>query len=59
MVRFTHPRHGVLTGYGALDKKKSRVTLAHNGRPVSARTPQAQLLSRNYGYGLLTKLNSA
>lgn len=38
MVRFTHPRHGVLSGYGALDKKKSRVALAHNVRPVSART---------------------
>ena len=58
LVRFTHPRHGTLTGYGALDKRKSRVTLKHDGKPVSVGMPLAQLLSRNHGYRLTTTQES-
>ena len=58
LIRFTHPRHGTLTGYGALDKRKSRVPLKHDGRLVSVGTPQAQLLSRNHGYRLTTTQES-
>ena len=52
LVRFSHPRHGVLTGHGALDKKRNRVALTHDGKPVSVRTSLVQLLSRNHGYRL-------
>ena len=55
MVRFTHPRHGTLTGYGALDKRKSRVTLTQDGRPISVRIQSARLLTRNHGYRLTAK----
>ena len=55
MVRFSHPKHGILTGYGALDKRKGRVALTHNGKHVSVRTSNAQLLTRNHGYHLTTK----
>ena len=59
LVRFTHPGRGVLVGYGALDKRKKRVGLTSDGRPVSVRTSQARLLSRNNGYRILTETNSA
>ena len=59
LVRFTHRRQGVLTGYGALISNKTRVALAHDGRPVSVRTKSARLLGRNHGYRLRTEPDSA
>ena len=59
LVRITHPRHGVLTGYGALDKRKGRVALTNDDRAVSVRTSRARLLGRNHGYRLRTEPNSA
>ena len=57
LVRFAHPKHGILTGHGALDKRKNRVALRHGGKPVSVRTSLAQLLSRNHGYRLTAHSN--
>ena len=54
LIRFSHRRHGTLTGYGALEKSKNRVSLISDGRAVSVRTPQARLLGRNNGYRLTT-----
>ena len=59
LVRFSHRRHGVLTGYGAPDKRQNRVALMRDGKAVSVRTSHAQLLGRNHGYRLLAKLDSA
>lgn len=59
LVRLSHPKHRILTGYGALDKRKSRVALTSGGRVVSVRISQAQLLGRNHGYRLLTRPDSA
>lgn len=58
LVRFTHPRHGTLTGHGALISNQTRVALMHDSRPVSVRTSQAQLLGRNHGYRVLAEPNS-
>ena len=52
LVRFFHLKHGILTGYGALDKRKNRVALMHDGRPVSIRVSHTRLLGRNHGYRL-------
>ena len=58
LVRFSHPKHGVLTGHGALDKRKNRVSLIHNGMPVSVRTKSTRLLARNHGYRITAKQES-
>lgn len=58
IVRFTHPKYGVLTGHGALGKRKNRVTVNHGGRPISVRTSHAQLLRRNHGYRLIATQES-
>lgn len=59
LVRLTHPGRGVLTGYGALEKRKNRVSLIGDGRAVSVKASRTQLLSRNHGYKVLTQTNSA
>ncbi|MCY4655168.1 MAG: hypothetical protein OXC95_18645, partial [Dehalococcoidia bacterium] len=50
LMRFTHPKHGTLTGYGALINNKTRVALTRNGRQLSVRVQEATLLARNTGY---------
>ena len=59
LVRFRHPRHGVLTGYATLDKRKDRVAVRHAGRQVSVRTPAATLVARNTGYRVSLAENAA
>ena len=58
LIRFSHPKHGILTGHGALISNKTRVALAHSGRSVSVRISQVQLLSRNHGYRLIATQES-
>ena len=44
LVQIRHRRHGVLRGYAALDKRKSRVGINHQGRNVSVK-PQDVVLT--------------
>ena len=54
LVRIPHLKHGILTGYGTLDKRKSLAVLKHGDRAASVRISKTQLLSRNNGYRLCT-----
>ena len=40
-MRLTHGKHDILTGYASLDKKRERVAVSHDGRPVSVRASDA------------------
>ena len=57
LVRINHPKRGILRGYAALDKKRGRVAVTQDGRPVSVMTKSAVLLARNHGYRLSTTNN--
>ena len=58
LVQFSHRRHGLLRGYAALDKRKSRVGVSHAGRIVSVKAQDAVLLARNNGYRVAQEANS-
>ena len=58
LVQFSHHRHGLLRGYAALDKRKSRVGITHAGRIVSVKAQDAVLLARNDGYRVAQEANS-
>ena len=55
MVRIVHKKHGVLQGYAALTG--GRVSVTHEGRPVSVKVQDATLLTHNHGYRLSTTNN--
>ena len=50
LVRIDHPKRGILRGYAVLDKKRGRVAITQEGKPVSVMTRDAVLLMRNHGY---------
>ena len=50
LVRLRHKKHGVLRGYASLDKKRGRVAVSHDGKPVSVKAQDALLLTHNHGY---------
>ena len=57
LVRINHPRRGALRGYATLDKKRGRVAVTQDGKPVSVMTKAAVLLARNHGYRVSTTTN--
>ena len=57
LVRINHPKRGILRGYAVLDKKRGRVAVTHDGKPVSVMTKDAVLLARNHGYRVSTEAN--
>ena len=59
LVRFTHRRHGTLTGYVALMKRQGRVAITHEGRQISVKAAAAALLARNNGYRVLAAENTS
>ena len=58
LVRLRHRRHGILEGYAALDKKRNRVGIQHDGRQISVKETDAMLLARNHGYRVATEANN-
>ena len=58
LVRLRHRRHGILEGYAALDKKRNRVGIQHDGRQISVKVTDAMLLARNHGYRVATEANN-
>ncbi len=59
LVRFGHRKHGVLTGYVALDKRAGRVRVTHDGRIVSVKAEVSTLVARNTGYRVSAAENAA
>ena len=59
LVRFGHSKYGTLTGYAALDKKKNRVGVTHDGRIVSVKAEAATLVARSTGYRASAAENAA
>ncbi len=57
LVRINHPRGGVLQGYAVLDKKRGRVAVTHDGKPVSVMAKEATLLAHNHGYRVSIETN--
>ncbi len=57
LVGIAHPNWGTLRGYAALDKKRGRVAVTRDGKPVSVMTKDAVLLARNHGYRVSTEDN--
>ncbi len=57
LVRFQHPKRGVLTGYATLTNNKTRVAIPHGGRQISVRADRATLTARNNGYRISAAQN--
>ena len=57
LVRLSHRKHGILDGYAGLGKKRSRVAVQHEGKPVSVRAQDAVLLAQNHGYRVSVETN--
>ena len=57
LVRINHPKRGALRGYAALDKKRGRIAVSQDGKPVSVMMKNAVLLARNHGYRVSTEAN--
>ena len=57
LVRINHPKRRSLRGYAALDKKRGRVAVTQDGKPLSVMTRAAVLLARNHGYRVSTTTN--
>ena len=57
LVRIDHPKRGTLRGYAVLDKKRGRVAVTQDGKPVSVMTRDAVVLARNHGYRVSTEAN--
>ena len=57
LVRIDHPKRGVLRGYAVLDKKRGRVAVTQDGKPVSVKAKDAVLLAHNHGYRVSTEAN--
>ena len=57
LVRFRHPRHGEVVGYGSLVDNKTGVAIKHNSKQVSIRVGDATLLAHNHGYRIVTEEN--
>ena len=57
LVQMRCRRHGLVRGYAVLDKRRGRVAVTHEVKPVNVEAQDAVLPARNHGYRVSIETN--